>query len=265
MAEPQSRKLLWSQNFETFDTHTLDANTWNFDLGDGSQFGLTGWGNHEREYYLRESVQINSDLIISAERLNDDSGLNCYYGAAEWKSGKIHTAGKVEFKYGLIEVVAKVPSGIGVWPAIWMLGSKLNHGTKWPECGEIDILENTGAKPHQVQGTIHGPRYSGEDGLTKIISSISPLSDDYHKFSILWKPGYIEWFFDDESYNIITRENVEADGKTWPFDSKFYLVLNLAIGGWFAGDVDPELSKAEFRIKSIEHYAVNEIGELFLN
>mgnify|MGYP006274103867 CR=1 FL=1 len=260
--EINDSELLWSTDFKS--TSTFDM-YWNFDIGDGSQYGLTGWGNHELEYYTRDSVAVGSKLVIEAKNTFGLSDLECYYGKALWTSGKIHTAGKVSFKYGRIQVKAKAPKGVGTWPAIWLLGCELLKETPWPNCGEIDILETTGKNPNQIQGTIHGPEYFGESGLTKIIQSEKPLSDDYHIYAIDWLPDQITWLFDGQIYNSISRKEVEENGSTWPFNNDFYLILNLAIGGWFAGEVDPNLTEAIFEVESIQHFKIKGVGEVFLN
>ena len=257
--------LLWSEEFADHLDGKLPTDTWSFDIGDGSSVGLTGWGNNELEYYTAESVKIENNLIITAQRTSANSLLQCYYGPAQWTSGKIHTAGKVGFKFGRIEIKAKLPSGIGTWPALWLLGANLMDGVAWPHCGEIDILENTGVNPCQVQGTIHGDGYFGEEGLTGIIQSPTALSKDFHNFAIAWNEEYIEWFFDGESYNKITKSSVEAMGKPWPFSQEFYLIMNLAIGGWFAGEVDPKLERAQLEIESIKFFSIDGVGELILH
>ena len=265
MANGPAQSLLWSEEFADHHGGQLSQDTWNFDIGDGASAGLVGWGNNELEYYTKDSVSINGNLVITAQKLAPDSGLNCYYGPAQWKSGKIHTARKIGFKYGRIEIQAKMPSGVGVWPALWLLGANLLDGVTWPHCGELDILENTGAHPFQVQGTIHGDGYFGENGLTTIIQSPTTLSSDFHTYSIEWTANSIKWFFDDLCYSTINRQDVESQGKTWPFDQEFYLIMNLAIGGWFAGDVDPQLDSAQLEVKSIKYYSIDGIGELFLH
>ena len=259
-----ARKLLWNLDFASLDKTEFDK-YWNYDLGDGSQHGLVGWGNNELEFYTKESVTLGSTLKLSAVKTDERSKIDCYYGKALWTSGKIHTANKVTLKYGQIDVKAKVPSGIGTWPAIWLLGTDLLSGTAWPYCGEIDILETTGAKPNQIQGTIHGPGYFGESGLTKIIQNENPLSDDFHTYSIVWLENKIEWLFDGKIYNTLTLEDVNKLGFSWPFNNDFYLILNLAIGGWFAGEVDPALESAKFEIESIHHYAIDGVGSVSFN
>lgn len=265
MAIRPEQSLIWSEEFADHHGGQLSEDTWNFDLGDGSAVGLVGWGNHEREYYTKDSVSIKENLIISAQRVDSNSGIECYYGPAEWTSGKIHTAKKIGFKYGRIEISAKMPSGVGTWPALWLLGSNLLDGVAWPHCGEIDILENTGARPFQVQGTIHADGYFGENGLTKIIQSADELANDFHTYAINWTADYIEWFFDDFCYNRINREGVVAQGKPWPFNQEFYLIINLAIGGWFAGEVDEKLENAELQVKSIKYFSIDGVGELILH
>ena len=264
MSPDPQKLLLWSEEFADHLDSKLPDNTWNFDIGDGASAGLIGWGNNELEYYTAESVKIEGNLKITAQK-KLDSSLQCYYGPALWTSGKIHTAGKVGFKFGRIEIKAKLPSGIGTWPALWLLGANLLDGIAWPHCGEIDILENTGAHPFQVQGTIHGDGYFGEAGLTKIIQSPTPLSDNFHNYAISWNEESIEWFFDGNSYNKITKSSVEATGKPWPFSQEFYLIMNLAIGGWFAGDVDPKLERAELEVESIKYFSIDGVGELILH
>lgn len=265
MSPDPQKVLLWSEEFADHLDGKLPSDTWSFDIGDGSSAGLIGWGNNELEYYTAESVRIENNLIITAQRAPANTSLQCYYGPAQWTSGKIHTAGKVGFKFGRIEIKAKLPSGIGTWPALWLLGANLIDGVAWPHCGEIDILENTGVNPFQVQGTIHGDGYFGEEGLTKIIQSPTPLSESFHNFAIAWNEDYIEWFFDGESYNKFSKASVEATGKPWPFSQEFYLIMNLAIGGWFAGEVDPALEKAELEIESIKYFSIDGVGELILH
>jgi beta-glucanase (GH16 family) len=265
MANEEKKTLLWSEEFAVYHNGQLAPESWNFDIGDGASAGLIGWGNNELEYYTKEAVTVSGNLVITAAKEIGHSNLPCYYGPAQWTSGKIHTGGKIGFKYGQLEIRAKLPKGVGTWPALWLLGANLLDGVTWPHCGEIDILENTGAFPFQVQGTIHGDGYFGENGLTKIIQSPTQLSEDFHSYGISWNADQIEWFFDGISYNTITRSEVEASGRPWPFDQEFYLIMNLAIGGWFAGDVDPQLSKAELRIESIKYYAIDGIGELILH
>lgn len=265
MTQGPTRSLLWSEEFADHNGGVLPENIWSFDIGDGSSAGLVGWGNNELEYYTKEAVTIDENLIIKAQRLDEQTDLNCYYGPAQWTSGKIHTARKVGFTYGHLEIRAKMPTGVGTWPALWLLGDKLLDGVTWPQCGEIDILENTGAHPFQIQGTIHGDGYSGENGLTKIIQYSEPLADAFHTYGISWNSESIEWFFDGISYSRILKIDPRLEGKPWPFDQEFYLIINLAIGGWFAGTVDPNLQSAQLIVDSIKYFSENGVGSLTLH
>jgi beta-glucanase (GH16 family) len=260
----EAQKLLWAMDFNSLSPVDFEK-YWNYDIGDGSHYGLVGWGNNELEYYTKNSIEIKNNLVIEAVNTHGESELDCYYGKALWTSGKIHTANKVSFKYGRIEVRAKAPQGVGTWPAIWLLGCNLLTGIVWPDCGEIDILETTGKEPTNIQGTIHGPGYFGEAGLTKIIKADQPLSENFHTYSIDWREDNIEWFFDGVLYNSICRDQVDAIGAPWPFNNQFYLILNLAIGGWFAGEVDPRLERATFEIESIKHYSIDGVGSVHIN
>lgn len=259
-----TKELLWEADFTTQKSNALDPSVWSHDLGDGSHIGLVGWGNNEREFYTAESITIDGALKISAVREPANSPIQTYYGPAEFTSGKIHTANKVGFTYGLLEIKAKMPQGKGTWPALWLLGTSLVHATPWPACGEIDILEGAGAHPHRVQGTIHGDGYFGENGLTQIIMSVTALYEDFHTYAINWSEDRIEWLFDGSVYNVIERSDDRLNGKAWPFNEEFYLIMNLAIGGWFAGEVDPTLEQAELEIESIKYFSVNGVGTLTL-
>ena len=256
------KKLLWSQEFDSQLLGSLDPAIWNMDLGDGSHVGLVGWGNNEREFYTEDAITVDGRLRISARREPLNSSIQTYYGPAEWTSGKIHTANKVGFTFGRLDIRAKVPTGKGTWPALWLLGSSLLSGTSWPQCGEIDIFEGAGAHPYQVQGTIHGPGYFGETGITKFIQTPELLADAFHTYSINWSPDRIEWLFDDVVYSVISRSDETLQGKEWPFNEEFYLIMNLAMGGWFAGDIEPELNSAQLEIESITYYSIDGIGKV---
>ena len=164
--------LLWEENFkETFDG-SPDSKVWNFDLGDGTSAGIPGWGNQEREYYVKENARVDQGLLLTARKTHPESAPDAYYGKAEWLSSKIHTAGKVRFRYGRFDFDAEIPTGGGSWPAIWMLGENIAEAT-WPHCGEIDIFEGAGNRPTEIRGTLHGPGYCADEGITGAIQPVS--------------------------------------------------------------------------------------------
>ena len=252
-------RLLWAEEFDY--PAGLNPTAWNFDIGDGTDKGIPGWGNNEREYYVESSVTTGAALTITAERQGPEGEYATYYGPAEWTSGKIHTAGKLGFKYGYFEFEAKMPSGAGSWPAIWMLGASINE-VPWPTCGEIDIFEGTGNEPLVVRGTVHGPGYAADKGITKAINHSEELAQDFHTYGLLWQEDRIEWFFDGVSYSVLDTSRPEFVENKWVFNDEYYLIMNLAIGGWFAGEVSPTLQSAQLQVKSIYFYSVNGVGEL---
>jgi len=253
--------LLWQENFAPTANNRPDPKFWNFDLGDGTAQGIPGWGNQEREFYVKENATVGEGLTITAHKSDLESAPDAYYGKAQWLSSKIHTAGKVTFKYGRFDFTASVPSGGGSWPAIWMLGTNIQEVT-WPHCGEIDIFEGAGNRPKEIRGTLHGPEYCGDNGITGAIDHKENLSNAVHTFSIEWLPDQISWFTDETHYLTIRRDDPRLNGKEWPFNNEFYLIINLAMGGWFAGDILPGFDRCDFQIRSIKHSSIDGIGEV---
>ena len=262
MRSSNEKSLLWSEEFLRTPDGQPNSKFWTPDLGDGSQHGLVGWGNHEREFYTTDSLVANNGLTITAAREQGQSPIEAYYGPAEWTSGKIHTNGKVFFKYGYLEISAKMPKGVGTWPALWLLGKNISEGTAWPACGEIDLFEGNGAKPRTIQGTLHATGYAGEFGITGFHESSEDLSDNFNRFAINWREDSIEWFFNDQSFQKFTRDQGDFAAKAWPFNDYFYLIINQAIGGWFVGEVDPLLQSSKLEIASIKHFMIDGVGEV---
>jgi len=254
-------KLLWEEKFLPTADNSPNPNTWSFDLADGTAQGIPGWGNHEREYYVLEQASVGGGLTLTAVKANPDGAPVAYYGKAEWLSSKIHTAGKVTFKYGRFDFEAQAPTGGGSWPAIWMLGANIAE-VQWPHCGEIDIFEGAGNRPYEIRGTLHGPEYCGNDGITGAIQMPQELSRGFHTYSIEWLPDSITWYVDNVEYFAIHRSQVENVGKVWPFDQEFYLIINLAMGGWFAGDVVNGFDSCNFTVASIAYSSIDGVGEL---
>lgn len=265
MVSSNAKTLLWSEEFLPTIDRQPNPKFWTADLGDGSQHGLVGWGNHEREFYTTNSLSTDNGLTITAAREEGVSHIESYYGPAEWTSGKIHTDGKVYFKYGYLEISAKMPKGVGTWPALWLLGKSISEGIAWPACGEIDLFEGNGAKPRTIQGTLHANGYAGEFGITGFHESLSDLSEDFNRFGIDWREDSIEWFFNDHSFQKFSRGQGDFASKEWPFNDFFYLIINQAIGGWFVGEVDPELETSKLEVRCIKHYKIYGVGEILTN
>lgn len=223
--------LTWSDEFSGANGSAPDPAKWTFDVGGN------GWGNNELETYTSrpQNVQIqDGNLVITAQRetFTGTDGITRNY-----TSGRIKTQGLFAQTGGRFEARIKIPYGQGLWPAFWMLGADI--GTMgWPTCGEIDILENVGKAPATVYGTIHGPGYSGGNGLSGSMSLPSgKLADDYHLYAVEWEGTTIRFYLDSQLYATRTASEVPAGG-LWVFDHPFFLILNVAVGGNWPGSPD---------------------------
>ena len=268
-----NNKLLWSQEFDGGDS-VLSSDYWTYEIGDGGSKGIPGWGNNERQYYIEEAFSLTDDgmLKISANRKQvfskdnpdgmptDENPYFCWYlTACEWTSGRAITENKLAFQYGRMETRMKMPRGLGTWPAFWMLGVNLPE-VGWPKSGEIDIIEGLGRDPMTAYTTIHGPGYSGGASFGKHAPLEAALADDFHTYAVIWKENYIGWEIDGELFFEATPESVAPND--WPFNQPFYLIMNLAMGGNFPGNVAGDLEEAELLIDYIRFYQVDGVGEL---
>lgn len=214
----------------------VDAGKWHFETGDNVN-------NHEREWYTSGTDNAALDgqghLVITAKK-ESPGNYQCWYGSCEYTSARLSTAGQFTQAYGHVEVRMKIPRGQGMWPAFWMLGDNIGDpNVGWPQCGEIDIMENVGNEPNTVHGTIHGPGYSGSAGVGAAYNG-PVFADDFHTYAIDWSPNQIQWSVDGNVYE--TRTPADINGNQWVFDHPFYLILNLAVGGYWPGDPDGSTS-----------------------
>jgi beta-glucanase (GH16 family) len=161
------------------------------------------------------------------------------------------TQGKFEHTKGRFEARIQIPKGQGLWPAFWMLGNDIGTAG-WPTCGEIDIMENIGKEPSTVHGTIHGPGYSGGNGIgaPDTLAGGAKFADDFHLFAIEWDDTSIRWFVDSNNYETRTPADLPA-GKTWVYDHPFFMLLNVAVGGQWPGNPDgtttfPQTMKVDY-------------------
>ena len=213
--------LDWS---DEFDGTALDHTKW------VEETGGNGWGNNELEFYTSrpENVRVtDGTLVIEARRE--------HYENREYTSARIKTQGLKERTYGRYEARMKLPKGQGIWPAFWMLGNDINT-VGWPRAGEIDIMENIGREPAIAYANVHGPGYSGANGVggsSKLSSGI--LADDYHVFAIEWEPNEIRWYRDGILYHAARPALVRGE---WVFAHPFFVLLNLAVGGDWPGSPD---------------------------
>lgn len=257
-AQP-AQKILWRQEFNGKANAGLSTKIWGYDLG-----GLNA--NSEEQFYtkLRKNLRMdgNGNLVIQARPIVEGSKqwLKCI--SCKFSSARIKTQDKLAFKYGRMEARIKMPAGQGTWPAFWMLGTKLER-LGWPDAGEIDIVEARGADPTIVFGTIHGPGYNGSQGtqIGDVSYSSTALSDNFHVYAIEWTPNTIKWYFNDTLYFTATKESVSPDD--WVFNQPFFLIINLAMGGTFAGDLDPNLSGAIMYIDYVRYYQIGKYGKVY--
>ena len=234
--------LIWD---ETFDYEGLPKEEdWGYDVGGH------GWGNHELQYYTEEdpdNVYVkDGKLIITAHK--EKKGENDY------TSTRLVTRGKKDFKYGRIEVRAKLPKGVGTWPAIWMMPTDSVYGD-WPKSGEIDIMEHVGFDQNRIHGTLHTEKYYWKNSNQKSAQIVGEnVSNSFHTYSIEWAPKIIKIYFDNILY--FTYRNENKGRESWPFDQKFYLILNIAVGGAWGGQkgVDSSIFPQVLEIDSIKVY-----------
>jgi beta-glucanase (GH16 family) len=235
-------KLAWSEEFNY--NGLPDSNKWGYDVGGH------GWGNNELQYYTHASLNnvevSNGSLKLKVLREDMEK--------KEYTSARLVTRGKEEFTYGKIEIRAKLPVGRGLWPAVWMLGTNVAT-TNWPDCGEIDIMEHVGFEKDSVFGTIHTKSYNHIIGTQKgkKIFIDNPYGA-YHVYSIEWTPERMDFFLDHQLYNHIQNEHKTT--AEWPFDSPFYLLMNIAVGGNLGGKkgVDSTVFPAAMEVDYIRVY-----------
>ncbi|MGB7842954.1 MAG: glycoside hydrolase family 16 protein, partial [Salinimicrobium sp.] len=201
--------LTWADEFNT--PGTPNSANWGYDIGGG------GWGNNESQYYTNrpENVKVENGLLkITARKEN-------YEGAA-YTSARLKTQGKFNFKYGKVEVRAKLPQGGGTWPAIWMLGSNINT-VGWPACGEVDIMEHVGNNPGTVLSAIHTPSSYGGT-INHGSKPVPDATSEFHVYAINWTAQKMEFSVDDQVF--YTYNPTEKNADTWPFDKDQFIILN---------------------------------------
>lgn len=239
--------LLWH---DEFDGDSLKTEIWNMEARP------PGWTNNELQEYTLSADNIfirDGKLVLKAIKTQKN-------GKDYYTSGKVNTRGKKDFMYGKVVVKAKVPEGQGLWPAIWMMPTKESLYGPWPRCGEIDIMEVLGNQPHIAYATVHyGLPHAQQQGF-KVLTDGTTFADDFHEFSLEWEPGEMRFYVDGELIHTVNDWYTALGGveKPYPapFNQKFYLQLNLAVGGNWPGNPDKstDFAKAEFEIDYVRVY-----------
>src|ERR1041385_569168 len=227
-------QLVWADEFNGKDGTRVDTTKWS------AVTGGDGGGNQEREYNTDDLVtaqQRSGNLVITATREGAPTYL-CWYGPCEYISARLQTKRYFEQRYGRFEARIKIAIGTGLWTGFWMLGND-RDSAGWPGCGEIDIMENIGKEPGMVHGTLHGPGYSGGDGITGWyqLPGSARLADDFHVFAVEWESETVRFYIDDVLYGPTTPSGLPP-GTRWVFDHPFFLLLDLAVGGIWPGKPD---------------------------
>ncbi|WP_010232295.1 glycoside hydrolase family 16 protein [Gillisia marina] len=236
--QSQDRSLVWAEEFKG---RKIDTDIWNFEKGLGH--------NNEEQYYTSRTNNIRIEdgiLIIEARKEN--------HKRSNYTSARINTDEKKLFKYGRIEIRAKLPEGNGTWPAIWLLGEN-KEKVGYPECGEIDIMEHVGKSPNEIHGAIHFPELDNKKMNSSAKSFEIPFSSDgFHNYAIEWDEKSIKYMIDDLEFHCFTIEDAEREGRENIFQKPFYLIINLALGGKWAGEIDDSIFPARFYIDYVRYY-----------
>ncbi|HSD06926.1 glycoside hydrolase family 16 protein [Flavobacterium sp.] len=227
------QKLVWSDEFNT--DGAPDPTKWNFMIWD------PGHVNSELQSYTNRSENtIVEGGVLKIKAIREK------YGKGDFTSGRLESNGKFDFTYGKVVIRAKVPTGVGTWPAVWMLGSNIGS-VGWPACGEIDILESVGKEPHINHSSLHSPGRSGNTPDTGVIN-VPNDNTEFHIYTADWTASYIKFYVDDQLY--YTFINTDK----FPFNKNFYLIVNLAMGGVWGGPVDPNFTSSTLEVDYIRVY-----------
>lgn len=234
-----SPSMIFSEEFNY--SGAPNSSKWTFDIGRGDN----GWGNSEAQYYTQrpENVVVDNGILkITAKKEN--------YEGANYTSTRLKTQGKFSFRYGKVEVRAKLPQGGGTWPAIWMLGSNITS-VGWPAAGEIDIMEHVGNNPNTIISAIHTPSSHGNT-QNKATTTVSNATSEFHVYGLEWTPEKLVFSVDGKVH--YTYNPTEKNSNTWPFDSNQFLILNIAVGGTLGGSIDPDFVSGTMEVDYVRVY-----------
>ncbi len=237
-------QMVWNDEFDYIGLP--DSTKWSYDT-DGNSWG---WGNNEAQHYTASdssNAYVKDGILTITAKIDS-------MGGKKYTSARLITKGKGDWLYGRFEIKAKLPTGLGTWPAIWMLPTDWEYGN-WPASGEIDIMENVGFMPDTIIGTVHTESYNHMIGTQKTDSIYMPTNfTDFHVYSLEWEENEIRVFVDDAHY--FTFNNEGKSFQEWPFDKRFHLLLNLAVGGNWGGEkgVDDTLFPHRFYVDYVRVY-----------
>ncbi len=228
---PIGYQLVFSDEFDT--DGMPDPAKWDYDTHRNKQ----GWYNEEAQYYARarpKNVRIaDGVLIIEAHAEQLDARDFPDYGGQKYTSTRLMTKGRAAWTYGFYEIRAKLPCGVGTWPAIWMLPEA--DGIRWPDGGEIDIMEHVGFVPGELNQTVHTKALNHVLGTHNLVKTPLPTAcSAMHRYQLWWTPDYLIMGVDDQPR--FMQINTDGDPAKWPFDAPMHLLLNVAVGGTWGGE-----------------------------
>lgn len=232
----KSTNLVWSDEFNT--NGAPSSSKWGYNTGTGSG----GWGNNELQYYTDRAENVIVENGVLKIKLIKEN-----YQGSTYTSARLLSKGKFDFKYGKIEFRAKLPIGGGTWPALWMLGSNIDQ-VGWPACGEIDVMEHVGNQQNKIFATLHYPEHFGGNGVGNTTTMFNDVSTAFHVYTAEWDSETIKFYIDNTLY--FTFQNSGAT----PFNQKFFIIMNCAMGGNFGGSVDPNFTSSTFEIDYVRVY-----------
>ncbi|KQS92343.1 glycoside hydrolase family 16 protein [Chryseobacterium sp. Leaf394] len=235
-----SRNLIWSDEFNY--KGLPDSTKWHYDVGGD------GYGNNEAQFYTKnrlENARVeNGNLVIEAKKENWENN--------NYTSARLLTKGKFSFQYGTVEVRAKLPKGRGTWPAIWMMSENMKE---WPDDGELDIMEHVGFNQGFVHASVHTKKYNHIINTQKTDTLfVKDASEKFHIYKADWTPEKIDVYIDDQKF--FTYENKEKTYESWPFDQPYFIILNLAVGGFWGGKegIDDSVFPQKYEIDYVRVY-----------
>lgn len=231
-ADPDYTVLKFSDEFNV--DGPPDVTKWTYDLGTGDN----GWGNNESQSYTNSA----NNVIVQGGSLK----ITAKKEGSSYTSARLKSENKFKFTYGKVEVRAKLTTGAGTWPALWMLGADYATNT-WPACGEIDIMEYKGSEPTKIYGTLHYPGRSGGNGNGSS-TTIANAASEFHVYKTIWSPAAVKLYVDDVLFHTV------ANTSSLPFNKDFFLIMNVAMGGTFGGAIDPAFSQSSMEIDYVRVY-----------
>ena len=237
--------LVWSDEFNY--TGAPDSTKWSYEVGTGNW----GWGNNESQCYTNRldnsSVQ-DGHLKITAKREN--------YSGSEYTSARLVSRGKGDFKYGYIEISAKLAGGQGTWPALWMMPTSSVYGG-WPNSGEIDIMEYRGNRKDRIFSTVHTKNNHG-NGISSGEKYFAGVEDNFNTYALEWTEDKMVFYFNDKKIHQYTNPNrVNNPQNDWPFDQEFYIIMNVAMGGTLGGNISSSFTESSMYIDYVRVYQQN--------